>query len=162
MSLGAGDTFEVTVYDQRELSGRYQVADDGNINFPLIGAVKVAGKTPNAIALELQDALRNKQILRDPSVSLFVLHYASRRLSVVGAVQQPGNIDWIAGMSIVQAISMAGGLTPLADANDTIVTRQEGTQPKRYKVQVRRIAEGREKDFMLLTGDIVFVPERLF
>ncbi|HKP63393.1 MAG TPA: polysaccharide biosynthesis/export family protein [Polyangiales bacterium] len=162
MSLGPGDTFEVSVYDEKELSGKYQVADDGNINFPLIGAVKVAGKTPNTIALELQDTLRDKQILRNPSVSLFVLQYASRRLSVVGAVQKPGNIDWIAGMSVVQAISMAGGLTPLADANDTIVTRQEGTQPKRYKVQVRRIAEGREKDFMLLTGDIVFVPERLF
>src|SRR5262245_27755153 len=51
MSLGPGDTFEVTVYDEKELSGRYQVADDGNINFPLIGAVEVAGKTPNSVAV---------------------------------------------------------------------------------------------------------------
>jgi polysaccharide export outer membrane protein len=162
MSLGPGDTFEVTIYEEKELSGRYQVADDGMINFPLVGAVKVAGKTPNVIARELQDALRNKQILRNPNVSLFVLEYASKRVSVVGAVQKPGNISWVSGMSVVQAISVSGGLTPLAAANDTIVTRQEGSQPKRYKVPVGRIAEGRERDFLLMTGDIVFVPERVF
>jgi polysaccharide export outer membrane protein len=81
---------------------------------------------------------------------------------VVGAVQKPGSITWMSGMSIVQAVSMAGGLTPLAAANDTIVTRQQGDKPQRFKVQVGRIAEGRERDFMLMNGDIVFVPERLF
>lgn len=161
-SLGPGDTFEVNVYEEKELSSRYKVADDGMINFPLVGAVKVAGKTPNALARELQDALRDKKLLRDPSVSIFVLEYASKRVSIVGAVQKPGNIEWLAGMSIVQAISIAGGLTPLAAANDTIVTRQEGVNPKRYKVPVGRIAEGRERDFLLTTGDIVFVPERIF
>ena len=162
MTLGPGDTFEITIYDEKELSGRYQVADDGMINFPLVGAVKVAGKTPNAIARELQTALRDKQILRNPNVSLFVLEYASKRVSVFGAVQKPGNISWMAGMSVVQAISVAGGLTPLAAANDTIVTRQEGNTPKRYRIPVTRIAEGRERDFLLMTGDTVFVPERMF
>jgi protein involved in polysaccharide export with SLBB domain len=162
VTLGAGDTFEVSVYDEKELSGKYQVADDGTINFPLVGSLKVAGKAPTAIAREIQDALRDKQILRNPSVSLFVSEYASRRVNVVGAVQKPGSITWMFGMSIVQAVSMAGGLTPLAAANDTIVTRQQGDKPQRFKVQVGRIAEGRERDFMLMNGDIVFVPERLF
>jgi polysaccharide export outer membrane protein len=162
VTLGPGDTFEVSVYDEKELSGKYQVADDGTINFPLIGTLKVAGKAPTAIAREIQDALRDKQILRNPSVSLFVSDYASRRVNVVGAVQKPGSITWMSGMSIVQAVSMAGGLTPLAAANDTIVTRQQGDKPQRFKVQVGRIAEGRERDFMLMNGDIVFVPERLF
>ena len=86
----------------------------------------------------------------------------ARTVSVVGAVQKPGSITWMAGMSIVQAISTAGGLTPLAAANDTIVTRQQGEKPQRFKVHVGRIAEGRERDFLLMNGDIVFVPERLF
>jgi polysaccharide export outer membrane protein len=132
------------------------------INFPLVGPLKVDGKTPNVIAREIQDALRDKQILRNPSVSLFVVEYASKRVNVVGAVQKPGSIAWMSGMSIVQAISVAGGLTPLAASNDTIVTRQRGDQPKRYKVHVGLIAEGRERDFTLMNGDIVFVPERLF
>jgi polysaccharide export outer membrane protein len=162
VTLGPGDTFEVSVYNEKELSGKYQVADDGMINFPLVGPLKVAGKAPNVIAREIQDALRDKQILKNPSVSLFVSEYASKRVNVVGAVAKPGSISWMSGMSIVQAISMAGGLTPLAAANDTIVTRQKGDQPARFKVHVGLIAEGRERDFTLLNGDIVFVPERLF
>lgn len=162
VTLGPGDTFEVTVYDEKELSGKYQVADDGMINFPLVGTLKVEGKPPNVIAREIQNALRDKQILRNPSVSLFVIEYASKRVNVVGAVQKPGSISWMSGMSVVQAISVAGGLTPLAASNDTIVTRQRGDQLNRYKVHVGKIAEGRERDFTLMNGDIVFVPERLF
>jgi protein involved in polysaccharide export with SLBB domain len=161
-TLGPGDTFEVSVYDEKELSGKYQVADDGTINFPLIGSIEVAGKSPPVVARTIQEALRDKQILKNPSVSIYVAEYASKRVSVVGAVQKPGSFPWKAGMSVVQAISLAGGLTPIAAANDAIVTRQEGDEPKRYKVAVGRIAEGRERDFKLVTGDIVFVPERLF
>jgi protein involved in polysaccharide export with SLBB domain len=161
-TLGPGDTFEVAVYNEKELSGKYQVADDGTINFPLIGSVEVAGQSPPAVARLIQDALRDKQILRNPSVSIFVAEYASKRISVVGAVQKPGSFPWKAGMSVVQAISVAGGLTAIAAANDTIVTRQEDDKPKRYKVSVGRITEGRERDFILVTGDIIYVPERLF
>jgi protein involved in polysaccharide export with SLBB domain len=162
MTLGPGDTFEVSVYDQKELSGKYQVADDGTINFPMVGMVKVAGRGPTAVARTIQDTLQSKQILRNPSVSIFVLEYASKRINVVGAVQKPGSLPWTAGMSAVQAISVAGGLTPLAAANETIVTRQVAGKPRRYKVSVRRITEGQEQDFILRAGDIVYVPERIF
>ncbi|MET0390324.1 MAG: polysaccharide biosynthesis/export family protein [Polyangiales bacterium] len=161
-TLGPGDTFEVTVYNERELSGKYRVADDGSINFPLVGPVPVDGKSPTAVAKAIQDALQAKQILRNPSVSIFVLEYASKRINVVGAVQRPGSLPWTAGMGVVQAISVAGGLTPLAAGNDTIVTRREAGRPKRYKVSVRRITEGQEPDFTLEAGDIVYVPERIF
>jgi protein involved in polysaccharide export with SLBB domain len=162
MTLGPGDTFEVTVYDEKDLSGKYRVADDGSINFPLVGRVDVGGRGPTAIQKIIQDALREKQLLRSPSVSIFVLEYASKRISVVGAVQRPGSLPWAAGMSVVQAISVAGGFTALAAGNDTIVTRGEAGRPKRYKVSVRRITEGQEADFTLEAGDIVYVPERIF
>jgi polysaccharide export outer membrane protein len=162
MTLGTGDTFEVNVYDEKELSGKYQVPDDGTINFPLIGTVVVGGQRPIAVARTIQDALQSKQILRNPSVSIFVVEYASKRVNVMGAVQHPGSLPWSAGTSVVRAISVAGGLTPLAAGNDTIVTRQEGGKPKRYRVSVRRITEGQEQDFVLQAGDIVYVPERIF
>lgn len=162
MTLGPGDTFEVTVYDDKELSGKYRVADDGTINFPLVGQVQVAGRGPTAVASVIASALEAKQILRKPSVSIFVLDYASKRINVVGAVQRPGSLSWTAGMGVVQAISVAGGLTSLAAANDTIVTRRVAGQPKRYKVSVRRITEGQESDFILEADDIVYVPERIF
>ena len=162
MTLGPGDTFEVTVYDEKDLSGKYRVADDGSINFPLVGRVDVGGRGPIAVAKSIQDALRAKQILREPSVSIFVLEYVSKRVSVVGAVQRPGSLPWSSGMSVVQAISIAGGLTALAAGNDTIVTRRELSGQKRYKVSVRRITEGEEPDFTLEAGDLVYVPERIF
>jgi protein involved in polysaccharide export with SLBB domain len=162
MTLGPGDTFEVNVYGEKELSGKYQVADDGTINFPLVGLINVGGKAPTAVARVVQDELQTKQILKHPSVSIFVLEYASKRISVVGQVQRPGNLAWTGGMSVVRAISIAGGLTPLAAGNDTIVTRQENGVSKRYRVSVRRISEGQEPDFVLQAGDIVYVPERIF
>jgi len=162
MTLGPGDTFEVNVYDEKELTGKYQVADDGTINFPLIGIVSVGGRGPMAVARTIQDALQSKRILRNPTVSIFVLAYASKLVNIVGAVQKPGSLPWIAGMSIVRAISSSGGVTPLAAANDTIVTRQVDGKPKRYRVSVRRISEGQERDFILHAGDIVYVPERIF
>ena len=162
-TLGPGDTFDVTVFEDKNLSGKYRVSEDGMINFPLIGSMKVGGKAPTAVAEQIQTALKEKQILRDPSVSIFVVEYTSKRVNIVGAVKTPGSIRWMAGMSVVQAISTVGGLTPLAAANDTIVTRQKGEgEPQRYKVAVERIAEGRERNFLLMTGDIVFVPERVF
>lgn len=160
--MGPGDTFEVIVYDDKELSGKYRVADDGTINFPLVGSIQVGGRGPTAIAASIQSVLQSKQILRNPSVSIYVLEYTSKRINVVGAVQHPGSLPWTVGMGVVQAISVAGGLTSLAAANDTIVTRTVEGHPKRYKVSVRRITEGQEGDFSLEAGDIVYVPERIF
>src|SRR5262249_40056266 len=57
MTLGPGDTFEVSVYDEKELSGKYRVADDGTINFPLIGPVQAGGRRPTAVASAIQEAL---------------------------------------------------------------------------------------------------------
>ncbi len=162
-SLGPGDAFEVTVYEEKELSGKYRVADDGQINFPLIGLISVAGQGPNEVARQLEAALRDKGVLRSPSVSVFVTDYASKRISVVGAVAHAGSFPITTGMTVVQALSLAGGLTPLASPNETIVTRRNvGKKLERYTVPVRLVTEGRQDDFALQAGDIVFVPERVF
>lgn len=161
-TLGPGDTFEVNVYGEKDLSGKYQVAEDGQINFPLVGLVSVVGKGPNETARTLETALRDKGVLRSPSVSVFVLDYASKRINVMGAVKEPGSFPITAGMTVVQAISLAGGLTPLAAANETIVTRRSGQKLQRFNVAVGKVTEGRQDDFPLQAGDIVFVPERIF
>jgi protein involved in polysaccharide export with SLBB domain len=161
-NLGPGDTFEVSVYGEEDLSGKYRVAEDGAINFPLIGRVEVAGRGPGEIALAIQNALRDRQLLRDPHVSVFLLEQTSSQISVVGAVTKPGSFALTREMTIVQAISAAGGLTPIASGDNTIVTRKANGQLKRFKVPVDAITEGRATDFPLEAGDIVFVPERIF
>jgi polysaccharide export outer membrane protein len=161
-NLGPGDTFEVSVYGEDDLSGKYRVGEDGSINFPLVGRVEVAGRGPAEIAIALQKELRERKVLRDPHVSVFLLEQTSQQIAVVGAVTKPGSFPLTGGMTIVQAVSAAGGLSPLASGNDTIVTRRVEGQLKRFKVPVDAIAEGRFDDFALQAGDIVFIPERIF
>ena len=161
-TLGPGDTFEVTVYGEADLSGKYRIAEDGTINFPFIGRIQVGDKPPSAIADQIQAALAEKKILRAPLVSVFLLEQTSKHVSVMGAVSKPGSLPLLTGMTVIDAISGAGGLTPLASGDNTIVTRRVGGTLQRYKVPVDSISEGHTEDFRLQEGDIVFVPDRLF
>lgn len=161
-NLGPGDTFEVSVYGEADLSGKYRVGEDGSINFPLVGFVKVAGRGPAEIAIAIQKELKSRQLLRDPHVSVFLLEQTSKQVAVVGAVTKPGSYALTSGMTIVQAVGAAGGLTALASGDNTIVTRRVDGQLQRFKVPVDAITEGRFDDFALQAGDIVFVPERIF
>lgn len=161
-NLGPGDTFEVSVYGEADLSGKHRVGEDGSINFPLVGRIEVAGKGAAEIALLIETALHDRKLLREPHVSVFLLEQTSAQFSVVGAVAKPGSYTLTRGITIVQAISAAGGLTPIASGDSTIVTRKAGGVLKRFQVPVDAITEGRANDFALEAGDIVFVPQRIF
>jgi protein involved in polysaccharide export with SLBB domain len=161
-TLVAGDTFEVRVYGEKELSGNYRVAQDGTIDFPLVGRVEVEGKEATEVADEIRNRLRDGQILRDPQVSVLVSSFASKRISVMGAVSKPGSFPMTSGLTLVEAISLAGGFTPLASENDTLVTRRRDGKLHRFRVPAKQVTEGRADDFALQAGDIIYVPERLF
>ncbi len=161
-TLGPGDAFSVRVFGEEALSGDHQVAPDGTINFPLLGAVDVAGLEPTEVADKLQNELRDRDLLRDPHISVYVDEYASKRISVVGAVANPGAFSLEPGMTVVQAISMAGGFSSLANRDGTVVTRRVGDETVRYRVPVERVTRGQAEDIEVAAGDIIFVPERLF
>jgi len=161
-TLGPSDVFDVRVYGEEELSGTYRVADDGTIDYPFVGRIEVAGQEPTAVADMITARLRDGQYLVNPQVSIFVSEYNSKRVSVMGAVRRPGTFPVTTGMTAVQAISLAGGLTPLASADNTVVARREGQQIRRLRVPVDEISEGHAEDFPLRPGDIVYVPERVF
>lgn len=161
-TLGPSDVFTVRVYGEQELSGSHQVAPDGTIDFPLLGSVDVNGLEPPEVADTVQCLLKERSLLRDPHVSVYVERYVSKRVSVVGAVANPGTFVLEPGMTVVEAISMAGGFSSLADRDATIVTRRVGTDVVRYRVPVAKVANGQAKDIEVASGDIIFVPERLF
>jgi len=161
-TLGPGDVFSVRVFGEEALSGDHQVAPDGTIDFPLLGAVQVNGLEPPDVATTLETELRDRDLLRDPHVSVYVQQYASKRISVVGAVADPGAFPLEPGMTVVQAISMAGGFSSLADRNGTVVTRRVEGKTVRYRVPVERVSKGQAEDIEVAAGDIIFVPERLF
>src|SRR5690606_1906000 len=122
--------------------------------------VHVAGKEPNAVAEEISESLERGGYLREPHVSIFVEASTTRRVSVIGAVAKPGTLAIVPGMTVVQAVSQAGGFTPLANKDGTVVTRRNNSKLERYRVPVSEITSGNVEDFPLRSGDIVFVPER--
>jgi protein involved in polysaccharide export with SLBB domain len=160
-TLGPGDLFEVRVFGEKELSNIYRVSDQGTIEFPLIGTIKVSGKIPPAVANDIGDALKNGY-LKNPQVTVFVKEVHSKKVFVFGQVNKPGTFNYELNMSVIQAITLAGGFNPLAAKNDTTVTRQVEGRKTKLRVRVEAIAEGSERNFVLKPGDIIFVPERFF
>jgi protein involved in polysaccharide export with SLBB domain len=160
-AIGPGDVFDVRVYGETALSASYEVASDGTINFPLIGVVAVAGKTPPQIEQDIETRLTNG-FIKKPSVSVRVTDYRSRRVSVFGQVRSPGTFPYTENMSIVEVISRAGGFTAMARKNSVRVTRGSGPSTERMEVAVEEIGQGKAPNFLLRPGDVVFVPERVF
>lgn len=160
-AVGAGDLFDIRVFGEPGLSATYEVANDGAINFPLIGRVEVEGKTPPEIEKEIQARL-SEGYIKDPSVSVRVTEYRSRKVSVFGQVRSPGTFGFTENMSIVEAITKAGGFTGMAKKNSVRITRVIGKTKESIIVAVEDIGQGRAPNFLLRPGDVVFVPERLF
>lgn len=164
-TLGPQDTFEVRVFRHDNMSGTYAVSEEGTINFPEIGVVAVGGKTPAQVEQEIQQRLADGYLV-NPSVSILVKEYKSKTISVLGQVRKPTTIPYAAGMSIVDAISQAGGFTPMARKNAVKVTRtgskDADAKSESFTVPVESIASGKAKAFFLRPGDTIFVPERWY
>ncbi len=160
-ALGPGDVFEVQVYDEKELSGIYMVSSTGTITFPLIGRVFVEGLNSSDASELLQQKLSEKYI-KHPQVSIFIKEYNSKKVSIFGQVQKPGTFKYEDSMTIIQAVSMAGGFTPLAAKDNANVTRIVDGLEKKFPVPVEAIAQGKTRNFYLAPGDIVYVPESLW
>ena len=162
-SLGPGDIFEVTVYDEPAMSKLFKVAPNGTIDFPLIGTVEVEGKEAQEVADLIKSALREKQILKNPSVSVLVKEVNSKKVAVFGQVQKPGQFPMAEGMTVVQAISLAGGFTAIADRDRVTLNRRVSAKKVvRVVFSVGAITEGKMNDIPLQAGDTLYVEERAF
>lgn len=157
-AFGPGDLFDVRVFHEPELTGTYQVGNDGTIAFPLIGRVVVDNKLPSDVETEIQSRLADG-FLRAPQVSVLPKEYRSKKVSVVGQVKQPGTFPYVEGMSVIEAISKAGGFAPLARKNAVRVNRKSSS--KTFTVAVEDISNGKSPNFTLRPGDVIYVPERL-
>lgn len=157
-TLGAGDVVEVRVYQEKGLSGLYRLSADGSFSFPLVGTVNAGGMTPGQLNTEIEQRLRDGY-LRNPQVSVFVKEHNSKKVFVLGSVSKPGTFKFEDGMSIVQAITLAGGLRPLAAKNKLVLTRVIDGAEKKFLVPFEAIGLGQSPNVMLKPGDIVFVPE---
>ena len=147
--LGVGDKLRITTFGEDDLSGEFQVSSTGMIAMPLIGEVKAAGLTVSQVQSTITNKL-SEGYMKNPHVSLEVLNY--RPFFIVGEVMKPGSYNYVNGMSIINAVAMAGGYTYRADKDD-IKIKHGGPD-----AQEERATEGT----VLFPGDVVNVPERFF
>jgi polysaccharide export outer membrane protein len=161
-TVGPGDVFTMDVVGERELPREYQVASDGTVDLPYLHTLSVAGLEPQEIARLIRAQLIEKQLLSDPSVVIQVKEYNSRRITIMGQVSKPGTFPYTAGLTLIQALSQAGGLTGLANLDRVNLTRRVGKGSRTVVLSIGVIMEGRAADVPLQSGDRIFVHERLF
>lgn len=148
--LGQGDRVLVTVFGQEELTGERVVDGSGNISMPLIGAVKAGGSTADELASTISAGLSPKY-LNDPKVNVQVLDY--RPFYIVGEVQKPGSYPYVDGMSVMNAVALAGGFTYRAREDAVYITRKADPEQAKRTAGVNAPVQ---------PGDVVMVRERYF
>ncbi len=160
-ALGPGDIVSIRVFREPELTGKYRIPETGPNDFPLIGEISMVGKTPQEVQVELTERLADGFLVA-PQVTVFVEERNSQRIYVLGQVQKPGTFGYTANMTVIEAITMAGGFAPLASQNGVKISRTVDGEEVVLKVAVGSISSGSASNVRLQPGDIVYVPEALF
>ena len=155
--LGAGDKFEIQVYNESGLSGEFAVSSEGTINFPYLGRINVDGKTCAQVEDELTAGLGNGY-LNQPNVRCSITEYNSKRIFIFGEVNSPGSFPYRSNITLIEAMALAGGFAERADTNRTKLSRVIRGTEIQVQVPVQEIVEGRSQNIKLLPGDIVYVP----
>ncbi|MBD9371822.1 polysaccharide export protein [Rhizobium sp. ARZ01] len=148
--LDSGDRLRVTVFEQANLTNTYMVDQAGYIAVPLIGSVPARGKTIQEMESIIAGKLR-QGYLRDPDVSIEVANY--RSIYIMGEVGQAGQYSYVAGMTVQNAIAVAGGFSPRANQANVDVTR---------KINGKIITGRVSISDPIMAGDTIYVRERLF
>jgi len=158
-AIGLGDVLEISVWKNPDLSATVPVRPDGRISVPLLGDVQAAGMTPLALKATLTDGY--KEYVTAPGVSVVVKEIHSRKIYVTGEVAHPGTYDLEPRGKLMQALALAGGLTPYARGRVVLLRDgRDGRQEKRMEVDLKSIINGKkpEDNFLLQPGDTLVVP----
>ncbi|MFN4228291.1 polysaccharide biosynthesis/export family protein [Parvibaculum sp.] len=148
-ALGVGDRLRVIVFGEPDLSGEFDVSGSGNVALPLIGQVRAKDLTLS----QFEDAVEAKfseGYLNNPRVSVEVLNY--RPFYIYGEVENSGQYPYTNGMTVLNAVAVAGGYTYRANTDRVYITRGDGTEQEYPASQSVKV----------LPGDVVRVPERFF
>jgi polysaccharide export outer membrane protein len=147
--LGVGDKLKIVTFGEADLSGDFEVSSTGHIAMPLIGEVQAAGHTVSEVQSTITSKL-SQGFMRNPHISIEVLGY--RPFFIVGEVMKPGSYNYVNGMSVINAVAMAGGYTYRADKDDIKLKHNDG-DTKEEKVTETAIVH---------PGDVISVAERFF
>jgi polysaccharide export outer membrane protein len=152
------DTLEIFVWKEADLTRKVLVRPDGRISFPLVQDLQAAGVTPEQLKNRIESKL--KEYLTSPNVTVIVENIQSYKVFVVGKVQKPGSILAEKPITVLQALSLAGGFQDYAKQADITVLRNSGGQDFVLQFDYRNVTRGRkpEENILLRSGDVVVVP----
>jgi polysaccharide export outer membrane protein len=153
-----GDILEVSVWKEENLLRQVLVRPDGGLSFPLVGNIQAAGNSVEALQAEITDRLT--KYIPDPVVTVSVQQLNGNKVYVIGKVARPGEFVANRYMDVVQALSVAGGMTPYAASNKIKVLRRKNGQLIAIPFRYGDIEKGEdlEQNIMLQSGDVVLVP----
>ena len=154
-----GDKLAIVVRGQEEMSGEYVVSADGAIRFPRIGDVVAADREPGDVAADIETKLADGW-LRDPQVSVSLLERQNpEQITVLGEVKEAGSYPHDGTLTVMKAISLAGGLTTEAQRRKVKLIRETAKGRQTVEIDVQAIVESRAQDLPIEPGDIIMVPE---
>jgi polysaccharide export outer membrane protein len=154
--IGAEDSLQITVWKEPTLSGTIPVRPDGMISMVLVGDLRAAGLTPMALSADISQRL--KKYIQDPVVTVVVLGVNSQRIFTVGEVNKVGPIMLTPGMTPLQAIVAAGGVTPFANSKHIYILRSVGGKQEKIPFNYKQALKGDNQGISLLPGDTIVVP----
>lgn len=153
-----GDVLEISVWREEDLTKPVIVRPDGGLSFPLVGNVQASGKSIEQLQNEVAEKL--KKYIPDPSVTVAVQQLSGNKVYVIGKVNRPGEFPVTRNVDVVQALSMAGGMTPYAASNKIRILRRNGGKQTAIPFAYGDIEKGEslEQNIILKAGDVVVVP----
>lgn len=164
--IGVDDIVQVSVWRNPELGITVPVRPDGMISIPLVGDVSAGGRTPAEVSGDIQEKLG--AFVRDPQVAVILTDLRSHeylsRVRVTGAVRQPVSLPYRPGMTVLDAVLAAGGITEFAAADRSNLHRKSGEASSAHAVRLDHIL-GRgdlSTNYTVSPGDVITVPERTF
>ena len=146
-----GDRLTVTVYDEPNLTGVYDVTPSGVVNLPLIGDVKAVGRTTAELQREIADRYSRGKFLQEPKVTVAVVEY--RPIYIFGEVANPGPFPYRPGLNVLTAVTAAGGLT-YRGSRDKVYLQRSGEQVWNEYPQLSSVT--------IMPGDLIRIPERYY
>jgi polysaccharide export outer membrane protein len=156
--LHAGDSLTVSVWKELDLQRKVMIRPDGRFSFPLAGEVQAAGRTPDEVRLDIEGKL--KKYIPEAVVTVITEDFSGNRVYVIGQVNKPGMFIMNPHLTVLQALSLAGGGTPFAKLDDISVLRGTGAAQKSLPFRYNQVVEGKslQQNIALESGDVVVVP----
>jgi polysaccharide export outer membrane protein len=160
--IGPGDSLQVFVWNRPELSVTVPVRPDGHVSTPLVENMKAAGKTPSALARDMETALA--EYVRTPKVNIIVTSFiGGDQVKVVGAAARPQSIPYRSDMTLLDVMIAVGGLGEFAAGNRSKLSRNVNGQQTEFRVRLQDLLNGDMKaDMPVLPGDVIVIPETRF